>query len=130
MKAEKTRVVPLAAGIDFLGYHITDRRRSPSERAVKKFQEKVRSLTLRHETRPLEEVVQRVMPVIRGWTNYFRLAQKDPVIWHLSSWVLDRIRGVGFHRRIPQGGSRQLPPSVLYGMGLRLPYAVLTGWSP
>ena len=130
MKTEKTRVVPLAAGIDFLGYHITDRRRSPSERSVKRFQEKVRSLTLRHDTRPLEEVVQRVMPVIRGWTNYFSLARKDPVIWHLSSWVLDRVRGAGFHRRIPEGGSRQLPLSALHDMGLRLPYAVLTGWSP
>jgi RNA-directed DNA polymerase len=130
MKPEKTRVAHLSMGIEFLGYYITDRRRSPSERSVQKFREKVRSLTLRHDTRPLNEVIARVMPVIRGWTNYFRLAQKDPTIWRLSEWVLDRVRGAGFHRRIPEGGCRQLPTSLLYGMGLRLPYAVLTGWSP
>ena len=130
MKPEKTRVAHLSMGIEFLGYHITDRRRSPSERSVRKFREKVRSLTLRHDTRPLNEVIARVMPVIRGWTNYFRLARKDPAIWGLGEWVIDRVRGAGFHRRIPIGGCRQLPTSLLYGLGLRVPYAVLTGWSP
>lgn len=130
MKPEKTRMVPLMMGIEFLGYHITDRRRSPSEKAVGRFQEKVRSLTLRHDTRPLNEVVARVMPVIRGWTNYFRLARKDPTIWQLSSWVLSRVRGAGFHRRPPEGGSQLFPTDTLYEMGLRLPYAILTGWSP
>lgn len=131
-KVGRTPVPPthLSMGIEFLGYHITDRRRSPSERSVRKFREKVRSLTLRHDTRPLKEVIARVMPVIRGWTNYFRLARKDPVIWGLGEWVIDRVRGAGFHRRIPEGGCRKLPTSLLYGLGLRVPYAVLTGWSP
>jgi retron-type reverse transcriptase len=50
LKPEKTRVAPLAAGVEFLGYRITAGKATPSEKSVKRLREKVRSLTERHET--------------------------------------------------------------------------------
>ena len=74
LKPEKTRIARLSEGVEFLGYRTTAWKAEPSAKSVKRFQEKVRSLTMRHETRPVKEVIQRVMPVVRGWTDYFRLA--------------------------------------------------------
>ena len=64
MKPPKTRVVRLEAGVEFLSYRLTGRTADPSAQPVKRLQEKVRSLTVRHDTRPLSEVIPRVMSVV------------------------------------------------------------------
>lgn len=125
MKAEKTRVVWLGKGVDFLGYRITLRGVCPSEKSVGRFQDKVRSLTLKHDTVPLEEVVKRVMPVIRGWTNYFSLSRPDAMMWGLGRWILARLRGQAIGARWWKKSVQVVPTERLYGMGLLLPYALL-----
>ena len=62
--------------------------------AGKRSQAKVRSLMMRHETRPMKEVIQRVMPVVRGWINYFWLAGRSPVLYHLGKVVVGPPEGV------------------------------------
>ncbi len=124
MKPEKTRVVSLREGVDFLGYRITLGGVWPSEKSVKRLQEKVRSLTLRHETRPLKEVVQRVMPVIRGWTNYFSMTEPSR-LWNLGMWILDRIRLCAVKHWWRVKWQKEASSARLYGLGLRLPYVLL-----
>ncbi len=128
LKPEKTRVVPLSAGVEFLGYRITAWKAEPSTKSVKKFQEKMRSLTIRHETRPLVEVIQRMMPVVRGWTNYFRLAGRSPVLYNLGSWVLARVKTYQTKCRWVKVWDRDCPTAMLYGLGLRLPYHIVTSF--
>jgi group II intron reverse transcriptase/maturase len=127
MKPEKTRVTRFDFGVDFLGYHLSSRGLEPSERSVKRYQEKVRALTMRHETRPLEEVVQRVMPVVRGWTNYFHLTTRTQKIWHLGGWTIDRLRGYEVKHRWYGAWARLVPIEMLHEMGFQLPYSILTG---
>ena len=124
MKPEKTRVVSLREGVDFLGYRITLGGVWPSEKSVKRFQEKLRSLTLRHETRPLKEVVERVMPVIRGWTNYFSMTEPSR-LWDLGTWILDRIRLCAVKHWWRMKWQEEASSAQLYGLGLRLPYVLL-----
>lgn len=50
------------------------------------------SLTLKYDRRGTAEVVGRVMSVIRGWTNYWRLSRPDPRMLQLGRWILDRVR--------------------------------------
>ena len=57
---------------------ITLRGLGPSEKSMKRFQGKGRSVTLKHDRRGTAEVVGRVMLVISGWTNYFRLSRPTP----------------------------------------------------
>ena len=121
MKPEKTRVVSLEEGIDFLGYRITLRGLWPSEKSVKRFQGKVRSLTLKHDRRGTADVVGRVMLVIRGWTNYFSLSQPDPRMWQLGKWILDRVRYHAIGRRWWRKAVQVLPSAKLYEMGPKLP---------
>ena len=128
LKPEKTRIAPLAGGVEFLGYRLTERKAEPSAKSVKGFQEKVRSLTMRHETRPMKEVIQRVMPVVRGWTNYYRLAGRSPVLYHLGRWLLDRLKGYGTKCRWVRVWAKRAPTSTLYEMGLRLPYHIVTSF--
>ena len=125
VKPEKTRFVSLEEGIDLLGHRITLRGLWPSERSVKRFQGKVRSLTLKNDRRGTAEVVGRVMPVIRGWTNYFSLSRPDPLMWRLGKWILDRVRCDAIGKRWWRKAVQATPTDKLYEMGLKLPYAIL-----
>src|SRR5262249_13550982 len=84
---EKTRIVHLArgaAGFDFLGFHHRVREsrkwrgrwylnKWPSARAMTSIRGKVHALTGRNHTAlPLELVVERLNPILRGWGQYFR----------------------------------------------------------
>lgn len=130
VKPEKTRVTHWDEGFDFLGYALSSRGLAPSARSVKRFKEKVRSLTVRHETRPLEEVVRRVMPVVRGWTNYFRLCAPSGAMWELGGWLMTRLRLYEVKHWWTGVFQEGVPKERLYEMGLRLPYHILTHWSP
>ncbi len=129
MKPEKTRVVELGEGIDFLGYRITPWGVWPSGKSVKRFQAKVRSLTLRHETRSAKAVVERVMPVVRGWTNYFSLCRPDGLMWRLGKYVLDRVQVQIAKKRYVGRIVNRAPVGYLYGLGLQLPYHLLKDMS-
>jgi len=125
MKPRKTRVVRLEAGVEFLGYRITGWKVDPSAKAVKRLQEKVRSLTVRHDTRPLKEVMSRVMNVVRGWSQYYRLAGKSPVLWNVSLWLTHRLQAYKVKHRWHGAWQRHAPYSMLLGLGFRSPYALV-----
>jgi RNA-directed DNA polymerase len=125
MKPSNTRVVRLEAGVDFLGYRITGWKAEPSAKAVERFQEKVRSLTVRHGTRPLKEVVPWVMVVVRGWTQYYRLAGESPVLGEVSLWLTHRLQAYKVKHRWYGACQRHAPVSMLAGLGFRSPYALV-----
>ncbi|MGI0130812.1 MAG: group II intron reverse transcriptase/maturase [Thermoplasmata archaeon] len=124
MKPEKTRVVPLREGVDFLGYRITLGGVWPSEKSVKRFHEKVRSLTLPHETRSPKEGVARVMPVVRGWTNYFSLTRPARV-WEPGLWLLTRLRVCFTKHRWAGKWQKEWPMYRLLELGVETPWSLL-----
>src|SRR5439155_18826668 len=84
---DKTRIVHLtrgAEGFDFLGFHHRMRESKrwrgrwylnkwPSARAMASIRGKVRAQTTRsNATLPVDELVRRLNPILRGWGNYFR----------------------------------------------------------
>src|SRR6202022_4600872 len=114
---DKTRVVPLADGFDFLGFNV---RRyhgklliKPSKAAIRRIRERLRA-----ELRSLRgfnagAVIKRLNPIIRGWANYYRthvageiFGDLDQYLWRLTykwatishankpkSWVIARYYG-------------------------------------
>jgi RNA-directed DNA polymerase len=82
LSEEKTRVVHLDEGFDFLGFRIQRQtRRSdgkrcvytfPSKKALASIKAKVRNMTRGATNQPLEVLCYRLAPVLRGWANYFR----------------------------------------------------------
>jgi RNA-directed DNA polymerase len=83
LSPEKTRVVHIDDGFDFLGFHIRRMRRRgsnkwfvytlPSKKAIASIKARVKTMTYRstlhHEPGYLLEYLGRVL---RGWANYFR----------------------------------------------------------
>jgi RNA-directed DNA polymerase len=128
LKPEKTHIVRLSEGVEFLGYRITAWKAEPSTKSVRKFREKIRSMTERHRTKPLAEVIRQVMPVVRGWSNYFRLAGRSPVVYSHGGWLITRLKAYETESMRVRLWERYCPTSKLYGLGLRVPYHIVTSY--
>jgi RNA-directed DNA polymerase len=123
---EKTRIVHVSQGFEFLGYKIglgrglrfksggTGLYAIPRQRSIDRFKDKVRALTRRRIAVPLEELIHVVNPVIRGWGMYYRRANVRRLFNRLSRWIVRRIWGWRF-KRWRNAGWRTLPETRLYG---------------
>jgi len=123
---EKTRIVHVSQGFEFLGYKIGRGKglrfkqggmglyAIPRQRSVDRFKDKVRALTRRRIAVPLEELIHAVNPVIRGWGMYFRRANVRRLFNRLNRWIVRRIWGWRF-KRWANAGWRTLPETRLYG---------------
>lgn len=112
---EKTRVLELTEGqdgFDFLGFHIRlvkSRQwkrwycqRWPSQRAMAAVRAKVKVITASRALLklPMETIVERLNPVLRGWGNYFqrgnsarKFAQLDQYVWERLALFDSKKRG-------------------------------------
>jgi RNA-directed DNA polymerase len=107
---EKTRIVHVADGFEFLGYKIkrgkglrmaAHKRTTkanplnlyaiPRERAVDRFKDQIRNLTRRNAPVRLCEVIAAINPIIRGWGNYFRKANVRKLFHQLDGWIERRL---------------------------------------
>lgn len=84
-------------GRKFLGYRL-ERRRDGRVRVViatqaeKKVEDRIRELTPRNGGISLEEVIHRLGQYLRGWKNYFRLAEANGYLAKLDGWIRHRLR--------------------------------------
>src|ERR1017187_803759 len=80
---EKTRVVHIDEGFDFLGFHIRRMRKrgtskqyvytTPSRKSIQSIKDRVSELTYRSTRyQDLAEVLTRLNQALAGWANYFR----------------------------------------------------------
>ena len=103
---EKTRIVHLArgaGGFDFLGFHHRMRpswkwrdrwylQKWPSEPAMASIRGKIRDRTARRYARlPLEQTVENVNHVVRGWGNYFRYGNSGRKFALIDSYLHERL---------------------------------------
>jgi RNA-directed DNA polymerase len=122
---EKTRIVHVSQGFEFLGYKIGLGRglrfksggiglyAIPRQRSIDRFKDKVRALTRRRIAVPLEELIHVLNPVIRGWGMYYRRANVRRLFNRLNRWIVRRIWGWRF-KRWRNAGWRTLPETRLY----------------
>jgi RNA-directed DNA polymerase len=124
LSEEKTRVVHLDEGFDFLGFTIRRRRKRgtgqrhiytyPSKKALRAVRTAVRRLTTRSSTTPPWVALYRMNAVLRGWANYFRhgvskrtFSYLDSFAWRrVTRWLRKRHHGIGwkqFRRRFMRG---------------------------
>lgn len=91
---EKTRVVHVSSGFEFLGYHIKwsyALYARPREKSLERFREKVRLITRRKRPVKLAEMIQQLNRLLRGWGNYYRKAHVRTLFYRLDCWILRRI---------------------------------------
>ena len=104
LSPEKTRIVHIDEGFDFLGFHIRRQRKRgtqkhyvytvPSKRAVKAIKDKVRRRTYRStRTMDLSEVITILNQTLRGWANYFRHGVSKRTFGHIDEHAWWRLVG-------------------------------------
>lgn len=82
----------------FLGYTLTWHRQSRLKVAassVQRLKEKLREIFRRGRGRNLGKLIaDELTPLLRGWMNYFRLAEVKGVFEELDGWIRRKLRGV------------------------------------
>jgi len=99
LSGEKTRITTYGKGYSFLGFMMSRRSRRMRPKSQRKFEDKVRELTIR--SRNLDaEVVQKLNRVIRGTAQYF-CPWWSTSRWSMRSldcWIRRRLRCMKYKR--------------------------------
>ncbi|MGH7963803.1 MAG: group II intron reverse transcriptase/maturase [Candidatus Binatia bacterium] len=102
LSQEKTRIVHLTQGFDFLGFNIRHYKATqtsqsgykllikPSKESVKAIRKKLREEWLRGMGSNATAMITRLNPVIRGWANYFRTGVAKEIFNKLDFWMFHR----------------------------------------
>jgi RNA-directed DNA polymerase len=88
---DKTRVVHLEEGFDFLGYNVrrygTKPLIKPSKAAVRRIRERLRSEFWSLRGTNAHAVIKRLNPIIRGWAAYYRTQVSSDVFDALDAYL-------------------------------------------
>jgi RNA-directed DNA polymerase len=101
LSEEKTRIVHLTEGFDFLSYNVRHYRDygtrtgyklliKPSKDAVLRIREKLRSEWHQLKGKPVSAVITALNPIIRGWANYHRVNAASRTFGALDHWMFKR----------------------------------------
>lgn len=102
LSPEKTRVVHIDEGFDFLGFHIRRMRKRgtvksyvytvPSKKAIASIKDKVRTRTSRSTLHmSLADLLASLGRTLRGWANYFRHGVSKTVFNAIDSYAWEKI---------------------------------------
>jgi retron-type reverse transcriptase len=92
VNTKKTKLTSAQEGVEFLGFKICSSRLGINPKRVKRFKDKVRKVTKRGSGRPIETVIKELNPILRGWMNYYRIANIKKLTKELMQWVRRRLR--------------------------------------
>lgn len=126
---EKTRIIHIAQGFEFLGFLVRKGKGLPrtakapgigpslyvipTARSVERFKDRVRWITRRKNGRSLRQTLDELNPVIRGWGNFYKDANVRTQFNKLNKWILRRVWSHHFgHWR--NSGWYRLPATRLY----------------
>ena len=92
----------------------------PSDRLMKRIKERVKTVIGRCYSLPLEEMIEELNPVLRGWDNYQRKAKSARKrVLKLNGFVRDRLRIFLKRKYIDQSrGTRRVHNGLAVRLGL------------
>jgi group II intron reverse transcriptase/maturase len=131
---QKTRMVHVRYGFEFLGYKIKRGERKlylpeskirsqvrggalyayPKEKSIRRFMDKVRQRTKRRVPLSTSELIAELNPLLRGWGEYYKRAHVRRLFHRLDAWIVHRLWSHRY-KRWRSCGWKQLPESKLYG---------------
>jgi RNA-directed DNA polymerase len=130
---QKTRIVHVRDGFEFLGYKIKRGKRKlylpaskirsqarqgalyayPKEKSIRRFMDQVRQRTKRRIPLKTKELIAELNPLLRGWGEYYKRAHVRLLFNRLDRWIIRRIWSHRYkHWR--NAGWKRLPSRVLY----------------
>lgn len=126
LNLNKTRLVDAEKeSFDFLGYsfkkelNLEKTKRVayfwPSQKAERSIREKIRKITNPRRSVKVQEVVKELNPIIRGWVNYFRIANSSKKFGKIRLYAANKVRKFIRRRQNRSGyGYRNYPDNYLY----------------
>lgn len=101
LSSDKTSIVHIDEGFDFLGLRIQrqfqrgSKRKYvytwPTKKALAEVKAKVRAITKSNLNQPLSTLIRQLNAVLRGWTNYFRHAGSAATFSYLRAFTWRRV---------------------------------------
>ncbi|MBO0882975.1 MAG: group II intron reverse transcriptase/maturase [Mycobacterium sp.] len=102
LSEEKTKVVHIDEGFEFLGFRIQRQIKQgtvnkryvytwPSKKALATVKATVRTITTQGTNKPLSELLDQLNPVLRGWTSYFRHGCSKATFSYLHQFTWVRV---------------------------------------
>jgi len=98
---DKTRVVHIDEGFDFLGFHIQRHRQKgsnrqliytyPSKKALKNIRRNVKAVTKQITHLPVDSLLLRVSRMVRGWAQYFRHGSSSQAYHNIQNYMWWRV---------------------------------------
>ena len=130
---QKTRIVHVQDGFEFLGYKIKRGKKKlylpeskirsqarqgalyayPKEKSIHRFMDRIRQRTKRRLPLPTKELIEELNPLLRGWGEYYKRAHVRLLFNRLDRWILHRIWSHRF-KRWRNAGWKRLPQRMLY----------------
>src|SRR2546426_10319068 len=131
---QKTRIVHVRYGFEFLGYKIKRGYRKlhlpeskirsqarqdalyayPKAKSISRFMDQVRQRTKRTMPFQTKELIEELNPLLRGWGEYYKRAHVRKLFQRLDGWIRRRIWSHRY-RRWRNAGWKRLPTAQLYG---------------
>ncbi|GAB3165966.1 group II intron reverse transcriptase/maturase [Myceligenerans halotolerans] len=101
LSSEKTLITHIDKGLDFLGWRIQRQVKKdgkgkqhvytyPSKKALQAVKAKVKAICRQNTNLPLDVLLHRLNPVLRGWTTYFRPGVSSATFQYLSHYAWQR----------------------------------------
>jgi RNA-directed DNA polymerase len=97
----KTTIAHIDEGFDFCGWRIQRHQKQgtakqfvynyPAKTSLRKVMATVKTLCRQGRNEPLSELLRRLNPVLRGWTNYFRHGVSKATFGYLRAYVWARV---------------------------------------
>lgn len=135
---DKTRIVHVRQGFEFLGYKIKRGNRPlrlsatkirsgmrqgslyafPRAKSVRHFKDQIRRRTRRKAPVSTRQLIDEINPIIRGWGQYYHKAHVRRLFHRLDGWIVRRIWSHRF-KRWRNAGWKRLPERQLcdeYGL--------------
>ena len=80
-------------GFEFLGYRFEAGTRWVRPKSIRRFRDRIRQETSRVCGKSIEQVIEKLNPVLRGWSNYFKEVTKY-TLGSFDSFVRRRLRAI------------------------------------
>ena len=93
VNTEKSQVAKVK-DVPFLGFQIFRGKIRVSNKARKKFKNRVRELTLRNNRLSMFQIIQELNEYLRGWVSYFGIQEFKNLLRDLDGWIRSRLRSM------------------------------------
>jgi len=110
LSEEKTRIIRIVEGFDFLGQHLRKYKNgkliiTPSRKSVHGLMDALRKILNDHQGDDAWSMIRRMNQTVQGWCNYHRHACSSRIFRWVDSWLFWEIKR-WLHRRHPNKGRR------------------------